>query len=186
MKTSLKSLIYKALMDDHWLYISYINRDGKSTKYYIGIADINVIKSTMSCDIFNPYKGLECIPERVNISIEGIQDAVVMEESFYPTSEALLGKLNDSTSDVYKYLEVDTMDNNILQYLVQCYKNDEDPYLKDKALIDGVIPEAFKDEDVYQLDDSQFKEILDKVFKRYRNTNYFDVQESQQMGMNVF
>ncbi len=173
-------------MDDHWLYISYINRDGKSTKYYIGVADINVIKATMSCDIFNPYKGLECIPERVNISIEGIQNVVVMEESFYPTSEALLGKLNDSTSDVYKYLEVDTMDNNILQYLVQCYKNDEDPYLKDKALIDGVIPEAFKDEDVYQLDDSQFKEILDKVFKRYRNTNYFDVQESQQMGMNVF
>ncbi len=185
MKATLKSSIYKALMEDHWLYVSYVNREGENTKYYLGIADIDTEKEKILCDIFNSYKDLECLPHKVSISIEGIQDAVVMEESFYPTSDELIETLSDTSSDLYKYLEVDTMDNNILQYLTQCYKNDEDPFLKDKALIDGVIPEAFKEDDVYQLDNSQFAEILEKVFKRYRNTNYFDVQESQQMGMNV-
>lgn len=103
-------------MKDHWLYISYINRGGQSTKYYIGITDINTVRETMLCEIFNPYKGTECMDRMVNISIDGIQDAVVMDESFSPISDEVLQKLSDTKSDLYKYLEADTMDNNILQY----------------------------------------------------------------------
>ena len=62
MKLSIKNSIYQAIIHNKWLDISYLNKKGESTTYYIGIKDIDVEKGTIVCDIFNPFKSIATIP----------------------------------------------------------------------------------------------------------------------------
>ena len=41
MNLSIKSIIYQAIFEDKWLRISYTNKDGECTEFFIGINDID-------------------------------------------------------------------------------------------------------------------------------------------------
>ena len=56
MKTTIKNLIYQSISLNKWLNISYVNKKGEVTSYYIAIKHIDVTKDVLLCDIFNPYK----------------------------------------------------------------------------------------------------------------------------------
>lgn len=186
MKLTVKNAIYRALMENRWLNLKYKNKKEETTIFYFAVDEVDIKKGIIKGQIFNPSKSLECIKDSVPLSMEGILDAIVVDETYSPTSELILSKLADTSSDLYKFLEVDTLDNNILKYLTECYKHDNDPYIKESALIDGVIPEEFVESRTYQLDEEQFKAIISAVFKKFRNEDLRTVQETQQMGMNVF
>ena len=55
MKLSIKNSIYQAIIHGQWLAIFYLNKQGVTTDYFIGIKDINIDKGIIVCDIFNPY-----------------------------------------------------------------------------------------------------------------------------------
>ena len=116
MKLSLKSLIYQAIIENKWLDISYVNREKQNTDYYIGIIDIDIKKGTITCDIFNPYKDNKCLLDKTRkklfINIDGIQHAKVLEQSYYPVPDELKKRI-ETDPNLAKYLEVDTLDNDI-------------------------------------------------------------------------
>lgn len=186
MKLTVKNAIYRALVENHWLNFKYKNKNKEVTLFYFGIEEIDIKNGKIKGRVFNPSKSLECLENQVSLTMEGVLDAVVLEETYYPPNNSLITKLLDTSSDIYKFLEVDTLDNNILKYLTDCYKHDNDPYIKERALIDGVIPQEFLESKTYQLSEEQFKAILGTVFKKYKYEDLRAVQETQQMGMNVF
>lgn len=168
MKLSIKNSIYQAIIHQKWLDISYVNKKGESTDYYIGIKDINIEKGVIVCDIFNPFKSNDVLlTDRKDtfIYVNGIKSASVLEQSYYETPEQLLNKIN-SDKQIGDYLEVVNFDNNILRYLSDCYRLDNDPFLKEIVMVDGIDIHTLTKNGKYQLDDDQFNMLLDKVFKK--------------------
>lgn len=189
METSIKSAIYQAIIEDRWLDVSYVNRAKENTEYYIGIIDINVKKGTITCDIFNPYKGNECIKTRsdkgITISIEGIKRAKVVEQSYYPVPEALKTRV-ELEADLNKLLEVEALDNDILRYLSDCYRLDNDPYLRETIMINGIDRHELHKNLLYKLDDEQFDILLKHVFKKESKYEAEKVNHFSELAINYF
>ncbi len=168
MKLSINNSIYQAIIDRKWLDISYLNKKNEATNYYIGIKDIDALKGVIFCEIFNPFRSDGILGDgkkETFIYINGIQNALILEQSYYETPEELLSKV-ESDPLISEFLEVINFDNNILRYLSDCYRLDNDPFLKEVIMIDGIDVHTLTEQGKYQLDDKQFCAILDKIFKR--------------------
>lgn len=154
-------------MQNKWLDITYVNKNNEKTHYYISILDILVIDKKLVCDIFNLYKDNRYIKnnETVTIRIEGIKSARILEHTYYEVPNELVRKIN-TNRQLLEYLDVVSFDNNILRYLSDCYKLDSDPFLKDTVMIDGLDTHTLRDNKKYKLDDKQFDDFLNKVFKQ--------------------
>ncbi len=169
MKISVKNTIYQAINEGKWLSVSYDNKDKQNTRFYIAINDIDIKNGKLICDIFNPYKSNEILKngerEKTYILIDRIQSISILENTNYDVPQKLIEKINND-SDTIDYLEVFKFDNNILSYLSDCYKLDNDPFLKEIIMIDGIDYQTLIKERRYQLDEKQFDEIVDRVFKK--------------------
>ena len=167
MKQSIKNSIYQAIIHNKWLDISYVNKKEEATSYYIGVKDIDIEKGRLYCDIFNPFKSTEIIKDRKDIFInfDGIKSASVLEQSYYETDPVFLKKVT-TDKKIAEYLDVINFDNNILRYLSDCYRLDNDPFLKEIVMVDGIDIHTLTEKGKYVLDDKQFNTLLEKVFKK--------------------
>lgn len=163
MKLPIKNQIYQAINEHKWLDITYINSKNETTNFFVGICDINFEKGTLYCEIFNYFKSLDVIDRKININIDKIKSASVIEQSSYLIPKKLQDKLENS-KDLVKFFELVNYDNNILMYFTECFKYDTDPYLKNKIEIDGIDLHTLTEKKEYKLDDKQFHSILDNLF----------------------
>ena len=166
MKLSIKNSIYQSIIHSKWLDISYGNKKGETSFYYIGIKNIDITKGTLICDLFNQFKSNETINDAL-IYINEIKSASILEHSYYETPEGLIERVTKDKR-IGDYLEVVNFDNNILRYLSNCYRLDNDPFLKEEVMIDGIDMHTLLKNSKYQLDDNQFKKLLDNVFGKKR------------------
>ncbi len=185
MELSIKNSIYQAILQNKWLNIVYVNRADEETTYYIGIKDIDVENDRIYCDIFNPFKNSEIIKSKdIFIKISGIKSATILEHSYYDSPNTLFTKLsNDKT--VSNFLEVVNFDNNILQYLSDCQRLDNDPFLKEVVMVDGIDNRTLANSKRYKLDDKQFEFILERVFKRNKHEAEI-INRYQELAINKF
>ena len=172
MNLSIKNSLYQAILQNKWLDISYVNKNNEHTYYYIGIKDINIEKGIIFCDIFNPSKDLEVLSSKNNIFIyiNRIERASILESSFYEGNDKLIYKINNDRK-FGEFFDILSLDNSILNYLSSCYRFDNDPYLKDIVMIDGIDIHTLSKCEEYKLSNKQFDEILNKVFK---SNNVYD------------
>ena len=173
MKQSVKNTLYQAILENKWVEIDYENKKSEKTTFYIGIKDFNLKKDQILCDIFNQYKGDRLLndilkQDNIGISYGGIKRAEIVEQSYYESPIELI-KAVEQDASLKKYLEVEQLDNNILHYLADAYQLDNDPYLKDSVMIPGVDLDALSNNKKYELDSTQFRAILEDVFKKERN-----------------
>ena len=166
MNLSIKNAIYQGIISNKWINISYVNSKKEKTSFYIGVIDIDVEKEIITCDIFNPFKSNETLVKEngVPLRLSNIKSAFVLEHTYYESSEKLLMKIKRSTK-INEYLEVVNFDNNILKYLSDAYRLDNDPYLKEVIMLDGVDLHTLSEKGTYKLDDTQFDFLLRKIFK---------------------
>lgn len=167
MKLSIKNSIYQAIILGKWLDISYVNKRNESTNYYIGVKDINIDNGIIICDIFNPFKSNEVIKNNKEtfIYISGIKSASILEQSYYETPKDFVTKVT-TDKRIGEFLDIVNFDNNILRYLSDCYRLDNDPFLKEIVMVDGIDNHTLLAVEKYKLDDEQFDLLLNKVFKK--------------------
>lgn len=166
MNLSIKNAIYQGIISNKWINISYVNSRKEKTSFYIGVIDIDEAKEIITCDIFNPYKSNETLSndKGVPLRMNNIKSASVLEHTYYETNEKLLSKLKYGNK-LNEYLEVVNFDNNILKYLSDSYRLDNDPFLKEVIMIDGIDLHTLSQKGAYKLDDNQFDLLLRKIFK---------------------
>ena len=185
MKQSVRNALYQAILDNHWVDVKYKNAKNEDTEFFVGINDIDVAEDKLYCEIFNSYKDNRCLESPMPISISRIYYARVLEQSYYPTPKLLLSRL-DYDKELLNFLEVNSMDNDILRYLSECYNLDNDPYIKDKVLLEGVDCDELIREKKYKLDDNQFEALLNNLFK----ADIFEGEKvyrfSKDIAINVF
>ena len=186
MKLSVKQTIYQAILANKWVEVDYENSQKEKTRFCIGVKDIDPKVGKIYCDIFNAFKSSRTLGgnENVHILAKGIKSARIVEQSFYLGNEAIAKKL-ESDRGLLEYLEAEQLDNNILCYLSDCYRFDNDPFLRDTLMLDGIdIPTLRKERKVI-LTEEQFKKLLDILFKldRYEAEQRYRFLE---LGINSF
>lgn len=186
MNLSIKNTIYQGVIRKKWINITYLNSKKEETNFYIGVIDINVDKEIIYCDIFNPFKSNEVLENKngVPLKINNILTASILEHTFYKSSETLLNKFKEGNK-LEDYLEVVNFDNNILRYLSDCYRLDNDPFLKEIIMIDGIDLHTLAEAGKYNLDEEQFDVVLRKIFKvpAYEAEK---INRYRTLGINVF
>lgn len=168
MKQSIKNAIYQAISEGKRLDVTYQNAKGEVTKYNIGILDLDIKNNRIYCDIFNSYKNSLIINGRKGtpyIFIDKIKSASVIEQSYYDVPKDLLDKIN-TDKNILQFLDTIKFDNNILAYLSDSYRYDNDPFLKEVVMINGIDLHQLSRCEYYKLSDEQFNELLNKVFKK--------------------
>ncbi|WP_433991517.1 hypothetical protein U8527_04110 [Kordia algicida OT-1] len=127
---NITALIGKAIREGKYLSISYKNKNGDKKRFWIAILDINA-KGELFVNMFNVTKDEPILDAKIFIS--GILSAEILKFSHYNVSDELIIKL-DEDSSLEKY-EFDKFDNNVLNYYLECYKANSDPFLFKKYLI---------------------------------------------------
>lgn len=185
MKHSIKVVLYQAIIEKKWVSISYINKDKENTDYYIGIKDIDIDKDLIFCDIFNAFKETGLIDkDDLRIKISGIKTAKIVDQSYYPTPEKLLNEVTENTQ-LQNFLEVSSFDNNILAYLSDCYKYDNDPYIAENLMLDGIDLKTLSKEKKVKLDDEQFNLLISRLFVK-KNKIDFSIARFSTLAINSF
>lgn len=163
-------LIGKAIREGKYLNISYLNQNGETTVFWISILDINA-NDEIRVNMFNVTKDDPILDKKIFIS--RIQSAEILRFSHYEVSEKLIGKLDDDESllvyDFYRY------NDNILNYYLECYKANNDPFLHKAHLIPGLDLAELVRNTPYQLSAEQQKNIIKEI---YNNTykRFFDYE----------
>lgn len=163
-------IIGKAIREGKFLNITYKNKDGEITPFWISILDINA-NGELWVNMFNVTKDHPLLGKKIFIT--SIQSAEILKFSHSESSEQLIKKL-DQDDSLHSY-EFDRYDNNILNYYLECYKANKDPFLHKSHLIQGVDLSELEKENPYLLNDDQLKQIIKDIYHNdYRK--YFEYE----------
>ena len=174
--------IFKAIHEGRWLKIEYRNIEGKISKYWIGIRNLNVVKRTLEVEGLHLTK--YTTESYDYIYIDSIISSQIVEGSYCPVNQCLV---EDISLNPHKYKDLfDNVANlKILNYLEMCNRLDAIPYYSDFELVHFLDRESFRGES-YQLSDEQFKTIVDNFQNRMENQSKKKGKLSiQQLAMNV-
>ncbi|MCB0749278.1 MAG: DNA helicase, partial [Ignavibacteriae bacterium] len=165
IKKNITALLGKAIREGKYLNITYKNRDGDITAFWISILDINA-NDSLYVNIFNVTKDAPVL--NVKIFISRIQTAEILKFSGYDVSDQLIKKIEEDKSlDAFEF---DNYDNGILNYYLECYKANNDPFLHRMHLIPNMDINAFISQNTLSLTDKQQQHILKDIYHNDYNT----------------
>ena len=170
--------IFRAIHDGKWLSIEYRNKDGKVTKYWIGIKSLDPKSKRLVVD------GLHLVNLTVaelNIFIDSIQQATVIDGSYCPVNQELVDDIM-LHPEKYSGLFEQIPNLKILNYLSDCNRLDGTPYNCDYKLVHHFDEDSFVNGS-YQLNDEQFGDIV-KAFQ-YEANSKEGKTHLKQLGLNV-
>ncbi len=174
--------IFRAIHEGKWISIEYRNREEQTTKYWIGIRNLDVRNRTLAVE------GLHLVRHTVEafdkIKIDSIQNSRIIEGSFYPINEKLV---KDIYLNPHKYNTIfdNTANLKILGYLEMCNRLDTVPYKSDFSLVRYLDHDHIRGE-LYQLSAEQFREIVKNFQYQTEKREHADGRlQIRQLAMNV-
>jgi superfamily I DNA and/or RNA helicase len=160
-------LLGKAIREGKYLNITYKNKTGEITPFWICILDINA-NDELYVNMFNVTKDEPILGAKIYIS--SIQTAEILKFSYYDVTDKLIKKIDDDGS-LQKY-DFDRYDNNVLNYYLECYKANNDPFLHKKHLIPNLDISELINSNPYQLTDKQQNHIIKEIYNNEYNRFY--------------
>ena len=159
--------IGRAIREGKYLNITYKNKNSEITQFWISIVDINA-NDELFVNIFNINKDEPILNGKIFISC--IQKAEILKFSYYDVSDTLIRKIEEDRS-LHKY-DFNRYNNNILNYYLECYKANNDPFLHKSHLIPNIDLTELKNQNPYKLYDEQQKHIIKEIYNNDYNTYY--------------
>ena len=156
--------IGQAIREGKYLNITYQNNSGQITPFWISILDINET-GELKVNMFNVTKDDPILNAKIYIT--SIQTAEILKFSHYDVPEKLITKLDEDQSlEIYEF---DRYDNSILNYYLECYKGNRNPFLYKAHLIPKVDLTELAKQNPYQLTDEQQKQIIKDIYHKDYN-----------------
>jgi hypothetical protein len=179
-------IVSKAIKESKWLNISYINKNGENTFYWVAIKDIDFNNKTFYVSAFNDKKSLNTFDTW--ISFNNIQNAEIIEFSSYERSDELINKI-ERNLDNCSWLNYDHFNHNVLNYYAECSILDNDPVQKEYTTIPGIDLLLLRKNKKFELNEEQIKRIIADIYhyniKNNSNSYYtlaincFSIDEGQ-------
>ncbi len=152
--------IGEAIRQGKYLNITYKNVNGELTVFWIAILDIRN-DGKIVVNMFNVNKDRPLF--NTPISISGIQSAELLRFSHYDVPSQLIDKINED--ELLQVYEFDRFNNNILNYYLECYKTNNDPFLHKAHLIPKIDLNELIKQNPYPLSNEQQKHIIEQIYK---------------------
>ena len=152
--------ISESIKTGKWLDISYKNKQGEITYYWIAIQDIDLKNKILICKIFNDHKSFDCLDAYIRVN--NILSAQILDFTTYDVPEQLLNKLEKHKEDA-KWLKYETFNNNILRYYKKCNELDNDPCQKESFLLEGIDKTILLKEKQIILNEDQARIIINYI-----------------------
>src|SRR5690606_28918703 len=162
---SIITQIGKAIREGKYLDISYKNKNGEITPFWISILDINA-NDELRVNMFNVTKEDPLFNKKIFIS--SIVKAEILKFSHYDVSDKLIKKIEEDES-LQKY-EFDRYDNKLLNYYLECYKSNKNPFLYQQHLIPSIDLATLDTTEPYKLTDEQQKHIIKEIYHNDYNS----------------
>ena len=105
--------ISKSIKEGKWLNISYINKNGENTFYWIAVKDIDVLSKKLYVSMFNDKKSMNTFDSW--IYFENIQSAEIIDLATYEVPDSLINKI-EANIGKFDWLNYDHFNHNILNY----------------------------------------------------------------------
>ena len=170
--------IFKAVHNGKWLSIEYRNKDGKTTKYWIGINDIDI--NRRSLHVMGLHIGMY-FTANLAIYIDNIISSELIEGTYQPVNKRLVDDIRINPQK-YKSIFKCTANLKILDYLSDCNKLDATPYKSNYCLIDHIDNDKLTSEG-YSLSDEQFRQIVTHFQRKSKKLS--KGQNIQQLALNL-
>jgi superfamily I DNA and/or RNA helicase len=158
-KDDIKKVLVKAIREGKYLKITYLNQYNENSSYWICILDV-LSNGDLKVNMFNVTKDDPAV--NAKIFLEKIQTAEILPFTIYDVPEGLINKLNED--DKLLGCSVDQFDNNILNYYLECYKSNIDPFLYKNHLISGIDVSELANKHPFQLSDEQLKQFVKDIY----------------------
>ncbi|MCQ4636057.1 AAA domain-containing protein [Anaerovorax odorimutans] len=150
--------IFKAVHEGKWISIEYKNKNKETTRYWIGINDINLKDRSLS--VAGLHLSKHTLGDFPRIYIDSILSSDIVEGSYHPINQKLVEDIHLNPQK-YKELFHHAVNMKILNYLADCNRLDSTPYRSQYALVEGLDGEDVED-GVYRLDDQQYRSIINQ------------------------
>ncbi len=165
-----KTLI-QAIREAKWVYIVYLNKDERETKYWIAVDDIKFDNEEprLKCHGYNPQINPDNVLDKLDLFLNKIKSATIIDFTHYDVSDSLLKKINDNMGK-YSWLNYEPDVKYLLDYYEACNRLDKDPYQKESYLIPGVDLSVLMQNKLITLNKEQKEQVL-KIYKSQQSTN---------------
>lgn len=174
--------IFRAIHEGKWLSIEYRNREEQTTKYWIGIRDLDMANRSLKVDGLHLMQYITDTYDR--IYIDSILSSSVIEGSYCPINQELVKNIYYNPHK-FKTLFDHTVNLKILNYLEMCNRMDTVPYHSDFKLIRMLDRDSFHNE-TYALNEEQFRTIVKNFqYKSEEPVRADGRLKIQQLAMNV-
>ena len=161
---NITAIIGKAIREGKYLNITYKNKSGEITPFWISILDITA-RGELFVNMFNVTKDDPLFNRKIFIA--SIQSAEILNFSHYDVTEKLIKKIEEDTSlEIYDF---DKYDNNILNYFLECYKANNDPFLHKLHVIPNIDLSELINHNPYKLSDEQQKYLIKNIYNNDYN-----------------
>lgn len=159
LEKSTTALIGKSIREGKYLNITYKNNNGDITPFWISILDINA-NDELQVNMFNVTKDEPLLNKKIFIS--KIQSAEILKFSQYDVPEALVKKIEtDASLDKYEF---DNFDSRRLNYYLECYRANNDPFLHKQHMIPELDLNKLLENNPFHLNDEQQKRIIKELY----------------------
>ncbi len=170
--------IFRAIHEGKWLSIEYKNKEGKTTKYWIAIKNINLKYKSLVVDGLHLSKHSI---EELRIYIDSIESSTIIDGTYYEANQELVDDIMYNPKK-YTALFGNIPNLKILNYLADCNKLDATPYQCEYALINQLDGDSLN-AGIYSLTNGQFEEIV--AHFQLRSTASNKIKKIKQLCLNV-
>lgn len=160
MSSQILKTISKAIKGGKYLDITYNNKNkGEITNFWICIIDV-INESRLKVHIFNHTKDKPI--HDAEIFIENIIKAEILKFSNYEVPNSLIKKLQQDTN--FKEFGFEGYNQEVLDYLLECYKLNRDPFLYRSHLIPGIDESSLALQSPFSLAPVQLKKLIKEIY----------------------
>lgn len=146
--------LFKGIHEQKWLNVEYRNKQEQVTRYWIGINSLNPQTRVVEADGLHLGNYAQ---RKLTLHMESILSASVVEGSFHPTPRRLLAAIEQD--ERYENVFGSVPNLKVLDYLYDCARLNNTPYVKDFSLISRVDADSFA-HGAIRLDDEQFAQLV--------------------------
>lgn len=162
-ENAIASQIALSIKEGKWLSVRYdSHKEKRNTSFWCFVNDIDPKEKKLSVSCFNTNKGTDTI--EVTLSFSRILEARIINFTIGAYNQALVDKINGDLEG-FAWLKFENFSNNILSYLERCCEMDEDPSIKDYAMIEGIDSEVLAKNGEFILNDEQINGLVRYVIK---------------------
>ena len=92
-----KTLI-QAIREAKWVYIVYLNKEERETKYWIAVDDIKFDNEEprLKCHGYNPQLNPDNVLDKLDLFLNKIKSATIIDFTHYDVSNSLLNEIEDN------------------------------------------------------------------------------------------